>query len=114
MSKDYRVFLRDILDAAGSISEYTLDTSFEEFSGKKIVSDAVIMNLAVIGEAAKKVPASLKKNYPSVDWRGIAGLRDILVHKYSSINLKVIWDIVENELPELKSTVKKMLEDSDL
>lgn len=72
------------------------------------------MNLAVIGEAVKKVPASVKKTYSSVDWRGFAGLRDILVHKYSSVNLKVIWDTVENELPELKSNVKKMLEDSNL
>ena len=111
MSKDYRVYLRDILDAAGSIGEYTLDMSYEEFSGRKMVSDAVIMNLAVIGESAKKIPASVKKKYPTVDWRGVAGLRDVVVHKYSSLNLKVIWDILENELPELKSTVKTMLED---
>jgi len=108
MSKDYKVYLEDILNAVEKIDGYVADMSYEDFLADSMASDAVIRNLAIIGEAAKKLPAHVKKERPEIDWRGIAGLRDIIVHKYSGVNLKVVWDIIKKELPELKSEVEEI------
>jgi uncharacterized protein with HEPN domain len=63
--------------------------------------DAVIRNLQVIGEAAKMIPESVRATYPNVEWKKIAGLRDILAHQYFEVDLDIIWDVLQNKLPEL-------------
>ena len=67
-----------------------------------MIQDGVFRNLEVIGEAVKNLPDDIKKDYPEVEWRKIAGLRDILIHAYFGVDLEVIWDIVKNKVPELK------------
>ncbi len=69
----------------------------------------MIRNLEIIGEAVKNLPDDIKKDYPEVEWRKIAGLRDILIHAYFGVDLEVIWDIVKNKVPELKEMVRKIL-----
>jgi len=69
----------------------------------------VIRNLEIIGEAVKSLPDDIKKDYPEVEWRKIAGLRDILIRAYFGVDLEVIWDIVKNKVLELKEIVKKIL-----
>jgi len=64
--------------------------------------DAVIRNLEIIGEAAKMVPESIRTRFPLVEWKKIAGLRDILAHHYFEVDLDIIWDILQNKLPELE------------
>jgi len=66
----------------------------------------------IIGEACKQLPQYVKDDNPSVPWRGIAGMRDVLVHQYAGINLKALWDAVKNNVPELKKAVEKMVEPS--
>ena len=68
-------------------------------------------NLEVIGEAVKKLPEELKANHPEVEWKKISGLRDILIHEYSGIDLKILWDIVSNKIPGLNSSIKKTAEE---
>jgi uncharacterized protein with HEPN domain len=63
--------------------------------------DAVVRNLEIIGEAAKRVPDDLRRLMPDIEWRKIADLRDILVHAYFGIDNEVLWDIVHNKVPEL-------------
>ena len=69
----------------------------------------MIRNLEIIGEAVKSLPDDIKKDYPEVEWRKIAGLRDILIRAYFGVDLEVIWDIVKNKVLELKEIVKKIL-----
>ena len=61
--------------------------------------------IQIIGEAANMVPESVRANYPSVEWKKIAGLRDILAHQYFEVDLDIIWDILTNKLPELERQI---------
>ena len=83
--------------------------NFEDFSNNELIQDGVIRNLEIIGEAVKNLPDDIKKDYPEVEWRKIAGLRDILIHAYFGVDLEIIWDIVRNKVPELKEMVRKIL-----
>lgn len=109
MPRDYKVYLEDILEAIGKISRYTAGVSQEVFSRDEKTLDAVVRNLEIIGEAIKKVPGKIRSKYPEVEWKRIAGLRDILIHEYFGIDMDIIWDIVQNKLPELEKQVKQIL-----
>lgn len=109
MARDYKVFLEDILEAIGKIRRYIGGSSKDEFSRDEKTLDAVVRNLEVIGEAVKKIPLDVRSKYPSVDWQKIAGLRDILIHEYFGIDLEIVWDIIQNKLPDLEAQVRKIL-----
>lgn len=74
--------------------------------------DAVVRNLEIIGEAAKHLPEEARNNASDIDWRKIAGLRDILIHEYFGIDGEIVWDIVQHKLPVLETAVKRMLKES--
>ena len=109
MPRDYRVFLEDILEAITKIRRYTAGLSHDEFSKDEKTIDAIVRNLEVIGEAVKKVPAKVRSKHQQVDWKKIAGLRDILIHEYFGIDVEIIWDILQNKLPILESQVRDVL-----
>jgi len=109
MPRDYKVYLDDILEASGRIRDYTSGLTLEGFKNDTKTLDAVVRNLEVIGEAAKKVPDDVRSRYPDVEWKKIAGLRDILIHEYFGIDVNIIWDILKNKLPSLEKQVRKIL-----
>nr|WP_220681158.1 DUF86 domain-containing protein [Methanofollis formosanus] len=75
-----------------------------------MVQDAVIRNFEIIGEAVKQVSEKVKEKRPDVPWRAIAGLRDILIHRYMGVDLDAVWDVVEQDLPALKRAVTEILD----
>ena len=109
MPRDPGLYLDDILTSIGRIREYTASLSFEEFSGDQKTIDAILRNFEVIGEAVKTLPPEIKAKY-AYDWRSVAGLRDILTHEYFGVSVKIVWDVLQNELPELERRVKEILE----
>ncbi len=109
MPRDYRIYLEDILDAARKVIQYTEGVSRQNFAADTKTLDAVLRNLEVIGETAKMLPAELRAQHGDVDWKKIAGLRDILIHRYFGIDIDIIWDVVQNKVPVLAKRLEEML-----
>ena len=97
------------MDCADKIQQYTKSMTFKEFSRNQLVIDAVVRNLEIIGEATKHISTEIRKKYPDIEWRKISGLRDILIHEYFGIDVPVLWDIVQNKVPQLYKDFKKIL-----
>ncbi len=110
MQREPKVFLEDIYAAAVKIEAYTKGLSFDEFADNDLVSDAVIKNILVIGEATKNIPIHVRLDNPQIEWRKMAGMRDMMIHGYFSINYRIVWDVVQNKIPTLKQQIKKLLE----
>lgn len=110
MQREPRVFLEDIHSAAIKIEKFTDGLTFDEFESNELISDAVIKNILVIGEAAKNIPSDIRMKNPHIEWRKMAGMRDMLIHGYFSINFRIVWDVVQNKIPILKAQIKKLME----
>ncbi len=109
MPRDSRVYLEDILEATRRIASYTAHLSKASFLEDEKTFDAVVRNLEVIGEAVKKLPENLRSQHPTVEWRKMAGLRDILIHEYFGLDSEIVWDIVKNKVPSLNQAIRAML-----
>jgi uncharacterized protein with HEPN domain len=107
--KSDRVYLLHIRDAIQLIQEYTKDGR-EEFMAVRMIQDAVIRNIEVIGEAVKNISSDVKKQNHEIQWKRIAGMRDKLIHEYFGVNLLLVWEVVERELPEFKKSISKILQ----
>lgn len=102
------VYLEHILDCVQAIEEFTTNGK-DAFFASRMIRDAVVRNLEVIGEASKKVSETTRQAQKHVPWREMAGLRDVLIHDYFGVDTKIVWNVVERELPRLKSMVKEIL-----
>ena len=105
--------LKDILEAVGRIERYVGSMSESEFLKNTEKQDAVIRNLEIIGEATRNLPAEFKQRHSRVQWAPIAGMRDRLIHQYFGVNWIILWDVVRNKLPELRTNVEQILHDEE-
>ena len=101
MSRDYRLFLEDMQTSSEKIVRYTRGLNKEEFLKDEKTYDAVVRNLTVIGEAVKHIHDKVRERYAQLEWREIAGFRDIAIHEYFGIDEEILWDIIQNEVPSL-------------
>ena len=109
MSREYKLYLRDILESQERIREYTKKMTYEEFAQSKITVDVVVRNLEVIGEAARKLPPEIKKKSSEIEWRKIVAMRNVLTHEYFGVNTKIVWDVVQNKIEQIGIFCQKLL-----
>lgn len=107
MSRD-ELYLRHILDAIDAIGGY-VEVGEAAFRDDVMRQDAVLRRLAVIGEAVKLLSAESLAAEPEVPWRRIAGMRDRLIHGYSSVDLDIVWRVTQVELPALAAAIERLL-----
>ena len=107
MSRDYELRVRDILNASKKILRYTEGMGYDDFLENELVRDAVLRNIEIIGEAAKKLSTSHKQAYPDIEWRKIAGMRDIVAHEYFGVSDEIVWNVVTEKIPELLEHLDK-------
>ena len=86
--------------------------NYEQLIADELTFDAVVYNLQIIGEAVKKIPPEIRDRYPQIEWRKIAGLRDIIAHAYFTIDDRIVWDIIQNKLLDLHKRIEQILSDS--
>lgn len=104
--------LKDILEAIRRAQRYIGTMSLSEFLESTEKQDAVARNLSVIGEAVKKISPEFRRKHEEIEWTQIAGFRDKLVHDYYGVNLKILWDVIQEKLPGLKDQVTKLLDEA--
>ena len=107
--RDYKLYIDDIYNSIKKIEKYTKGISLAQLKKDELKIDGIARNLEIIGEAVKRIPVEFKNKYPDIEWKKIAGLRDILIHAYFGIDTEVLWDIAKNKIPELKKNLKTLL-----
>lgn len=103
-------FVRHIAEAVRRTASYTKKMTCEDFLEDIKTQDAVIRNIEIIGEATKNLSDEIRNKYPEIPWRGLAGMRDRLIHQYFGVNLDVVWNVAKEELPEVLLQIEKMKE----
>ena len=111
IKKDSKVFIEHILESISLVGQYISELSKKDFLQSKEVQDATIRRIEIIGEATKQIANDLREKYPEIKWREIMAMRNLLIHEYFRVDLGIVWQIVENELPKLKQQIDDILND---
>jgi uncharacterized protein with HEPN domain len=111
MSKGREIsdYLDDILPAIVDVEEFIRGIHYETFAEDKKTVNAVIRSLEVLGEATKSIPISFRQKHPDIPWSKMAGMRDVLIHDYMGVDLKTVWKVAQERLPELKPLLEKLI-----
>ena len=111
--KDWRVRIEDILEAIERIKRYTANMTEDQFVSDDRTVDAVIRNLEVVGEAAKRVPPAIVERHPEIPWSRMIEMRNILVHEYHSVDPSIVFDSARHDIPPLVGPLRAILHNGD-
>jgi uncharacterized protein with HEPN domain len=104
-----RLYLQDMVEAADNIAYHIADHTRERFLGDRTVGAAVLHELTVIGEAAARLPETIRDRHPEVPWAKIVAFRNLVVHEYFGLDWPIVWDTATTLVPELRDQVAHVL-----
>jgi uncharacterized protein with HEPN domain len=110
--RDISERLWDIQEAIGRINKYT-DAGRQLFDQNELVQTWVVHNLEIIGEASRSIPQEYKEKHPAIDWARISRMRNVLIHIYFGVDLDIVWEVVERDLPSLKTQIDAILAEQE-
>lgn len=114
MPENHILILKHILNSITEIEEYTQGVeNLTDFLDDQKTVRATERNLEIIGEAVKKIPESLKSEYNSIEWRKIAGIRDIIIHNYDGVDYEIVFDVIQNKLKPLHTVIDSMIQNQE-
>ncbi len=112
MSKrDWRLLVEDMLESIGKIERYLENYDYEAFFKDSKTHDTVIRNLEIIGEAARALPDEIRQRHSYIPWAPVIALRNRLIHGYATVDLRIVWEICEHELPQLRMQLERLREE---
>lgn len=111
--RNIALLLSDIFTSICKILDYTAGMHFERYEVDSKTKDAVERNFEIIGEAASRVPEAFKELYPHIEWRIIKDFRNFIIHEYFGIDNVIVWDIIQNRLPNLADEIKALVNEVD-
>lgn len=111
MSNEFLDYVEDILEAMVKAEILVEDVTYDQFEADFRINFAVVRALEIVGEAAKRLPTSLRQQYPDIPWRGMAGMRDRIIHGYHNVDLQIVWDVVKRDIPRIKPQIQQILAD---
>lgn len=116
-SRSFEQGIQDILEMMAEIKFFTLDLTYKEFCLDNRTVRAVLYDLAIIGEIAASLLPDVETQYPQIPWKWIRGLRNIVIHEYFRVNLEIVWETIQNDLPpladQLRQTLNPQISDHD-
>ena len=109
--KNDSTYLAHIREAIQTIQDYLEGISYEQFKSNKMIMDAVVRELEIIGEASNNLSTDFRGQHPDMLWRRMKDMRNFLIHEYFGVNTKVVWDTCKNDLPSLKGFIAAILDE---
>ncbi len=110
-SREFLDYVADIQEAAENISQFIAGMTWTQFAQDQKTIYAVVRAFEIIGEAAKKVPPSVRKRHAKVPWKQMAGMRDKLIHEYFGVNYQVLWKTAQEDIPPVRPLIAKVLKE---
>ena len=108
MNRDISLFIEDILESIDAIEDFSKDMGEEEIKTNRMKQSAIVREIEIIGEAVKNIPDYFKNKHKEVEWRKIAGMRDIIVHNYFKMDLNAVWNVINKDIPVLRKQMTKI------
>jgi uncharacterized protein with HEPN domain len=109
-SRHWLLHVEDMLDAIKAIHESLKDTTLDQFLNDRILRDAVVLNLAIIGEATRHIPLENRKNHPDIPWDELYESRNILIHEYFQRSYTGIWQEAKEDLPHVEKRLEALMQ----
>jgi uncharacterized protein with HEPN domain len=106
---DNKLYLRHTLDACSQIAEFLSDIDKQDFLVDARTQNAVMYQLSIVAESLSKTTQDLRDSHPEIEWRDIKDMRNLVLHDYDNVNIHIVWDTVQQDIPVLKSQVQEIL-----
>ena len=111
MTYEFLDYVEDILDAMDKAEILLEGVTYDQFEADFRINFAVVRALEIVGEATKRLPMSLRQEYPKIPWNKMAGMRDRIIHGYDNVDLEIVWDVVKRDIPKIKPKIQQILRD---